>query len=202
MRKKSPRRQDGAQSNRVRIIGGQWRGSWLEFPSVAGLRPSSDRMRETLFNWLQPLLPGASCLDVCAGSGVLGFEAVSRGARHATLIDKDAAVVALLNAARQRFAAESEIEIVRQDAVHWLQQCETQFDLVFVDPPYDTGLYPALLQAMQAASIFHSHAHLFIEWGADQESPLSGLLDSGWELYRDMRTRHAQCALLRLTPSS
>ena len=105
--------------NQVRIIGGSWRGRKLLFPDVSGLRPTSDRIRETLFNWLMPRITGASCLDLYAGSGALGFEAASRGAARVIMVERDAAVVRALQANRDRLGA-AQVELVQQDAVAFL----------------------------------------------------------------------------------
>ncbi len=124
----------------VRIIAGLWRGRRLPVADVAGLRPSGDRVRETLFNWLQPRLPGARCLDLFAGTGALGFEAVSRGAAHATLIERDPRALAALRKAVEVLDAGDRIEIVAADALQWLSRTEARYDLIFVDPPFGSGL--------------------------------------------------------------
>ena len=122
------------RSNQVRIIAGQWRGRKLSFPDVTGLRPTSDRIRETVFNWLATSLPGASCLDLFAGSGALGFEAASRGATRVVMVDRNRDVVRALRDNRQRLSA-SMIKIVQQDAENYLSAADGQFDVVFLDPP-------------------------------------------------------------------
>jgi len=107
--------------NQLRIIGGRWRGRKLAFAPVPGLRPTPDRVRETLFNWLQPVISGASCLDLFAGSGALGIEAVSRGAAHCTLVEQDAQVVAVLRTQLERLGA-GEIELVQARSIDWLRR--------------------------------------------------------------------------------
>lgn len=123
----------------MRLIGGTWRSRRLEFPDTAGLRPTPDRVRETVFNWLVPYLPGAACLDLFAGSGAFGFEALSRGAARAVLVERDADVVAALRSNRDHLQAAG-AEIVRADAVDFLGGPARAFDIVFVDPPYGSGL--------------------------------------------------------------
>ncbi len=123
----------------VRIIGGRWRGTRIQVADRDGLRPSSDRVRETLFNWLAPRIVGARCLDLFAGSGVLGFEALSRGAAAATLIENDATLYAGLEALKGRLQA-STADIVLANSKRWLTNPPHPFDLVFVDPPFASNL--------------------------------------------------------------
>lgn len=176
----------------VRIIGGRWRGTRLAFPDVAGLRPSADRVRETLFNWLQPVLAGARVLDLFAGSGALGLESLSRGAREAVLVERDPAVVEALRAAVERLHAANEATIVRADALSFLQApLLGRFDIVFVDPPFDARLWLQVLASLPP-------------WLADDawlymESPVAEhiALDGGWTLHREGRTREVRHALYR-----
>ena len=127
--------------NRIRIIGGKWRRRKIEIASH-NIRPTPDRVRETLFGWLQPHLSGVRVLDLFAGSGVLGFEALSRGASHVTLVDCDStAIMAIRRTANLLSATESEFEIVHADALDWLRSKSSErWDIVFVDPPYDKHL--------------------------------------------------------------
>jgi 16S rRNA (guanine966-N2)-methyltransferase len=127
--------------NSVRIIGGEWRRRALRFPDAEGLRPTPDRVRETLFNWLGQDLSGRSCLDLFAGSGALGFEAASRGASRVVMVDRSAGVTAALRANAARLAA-GRVEIVRADAVEFASSraaAAPRFDVLFLDPPYNQG---------------------------------------------------------------
>ncbi|MDX1562679.1 MAG: 16S rRNA (guanine(966)-N(2))-methyltransferase RsmD [Gammaproteobacteria bacterium] len=134
----------------VRIIGGDWRRRQIPLPPVAGLRPTPDRVRETVFNWLMPMLPGASCLDLFAGSGALGLEALSRGARHAVFVEADP-ICADAIAERCR-ALDADAEIVRADVADYLSRPPRgRFDVVFVDPPYSASVEP-VLDALAALS--------------------------------------------------
>ena len=133
-----------AQRGRVRIIGGRWRSRLVEFPSREGLRPTPDRVRETLFNWLGQDLDGMSCLDLFAGSGALGFEAASRGAVRVVMIERDPASVAALQENRVRLGADA-VEIVRGEALAWIDATDRRFDVVFLDPPFRQNLLPAAL---------------------------------------------------------
>ncbi len=123
-------------SNQVRIIAGRWRGRKLSFPATSGLRPTPDRIRETLFNWLMPRLSGAVCLDLFAGSGALGFEAASRGAARVVMVERDAATNRLLRDSSTRLDA-LQVELMPQEAAGFLAGPVEAFDLVFLDPPFD-----------------------------------------------------------------
>ena len=125
----------------VRIIGGQWKRSKLPVADAPGLRPTPDRVRETLFNWLGQDLDGWRCLDAYAGSGALGFEAASRGASEVTLVERDPRLARGLKAVQQRLKAEA-VRIETADALAWMARCAPErFELVFVDPPFDAGLH-------------------------------------------------------------
>jgi len=128
---------------RVRIIAGEWRGRRIEIPEGTAVRPTPDRVRETVFNWLRDSLVGARCLDLFAGTGVLGFEALSRGAAEAWFVEQDAQLVeALRTTARQLRVAP---QIIRRDALAFLREPPAgHFDVVFLDPPYAAPLDPLL----------------------------------------------------------
>ena len=128
--------------NSVRIISGLWRRRVLRFPDAEGLRPTPDRVRETLFNWLGQDLSGRSCLDLFAGSGALGFEAASRGASHVVMVERSARTADALRANARMLEAAKRVEIVRADAVEFASSLETaarRFDVLFLDPPYNQG---------------------------------------------------------------
>jgi 16S rRNA (guanine966-N2)-methyltransferase len=147
----------------LRVIGGLWRGRRLAFPCVEGLRPTPDRIRETLFNWLQPRILQARCLDVCAGSGALGFEALSRGAQLSRLLEKHPQVAAALRDNAQRLGA-SHLQVVVQDALSYLQQQPAEpFDLVFLDPPFALALWQPLAEALTAHGWLAPGAWVYVE---------------------------------------
>ena len=128
--------------NSIRIIGGEWRRRVLRFPDSEGLRPTPDRVRETLFNWLGQDLTGLSCLDLFAGSGALGFEAASRGAANVTLVDQSPQVVAALRQNAGLLNAQNRLQVVQADAVKFASSRRgdgTRFDVLFMDPPYKKG---------------------------------------------------------------
>lgn len=126
--------------NRVRVIGGQWRSRLLRFPAAPALRPTPDRVRETLFNWLGQDLSGRACLDLFAGSGALGFEAASRGAHPAILVERDRRIAESLQATARTLQADGPegggVEVVRADALEFLRCDRRSYDVIFVDPPY------------------------------------------------------------------
>ena len=163
----APQRAHGV-ANRVRIIGGQYRRRLLDFPDAEGLRPTPDRVRETLFNWLGQDLPGWTCLDLFAGSGALGFEAASRGAARVVMIERDAKAIRALEHNRATLAA-SQLDILRVDALAWLANNREVFDLVFVDPPFDSGLAARVLPDL--ASHLKSGGHAYVEQGTEVIAP-------------------------------
>jgi 16S rRNA (guanine966-N2)-methyltransferase len=128
---------------RIRIIAGEWRGRCVEIPEGTAVRPTPDRVRETVFNWLRDTVVGARCLDLFAGTGVLGFEALSRGAAEAWFVEQDATLVGALRSAAEAFGAAP--QIVRRDALAFLREPPSaRFDVVFLDPPYTQPLEPLL----------------------------------------------------------
>jgi 16S rRNA (guanine966-N2)-methyltransferase len=131
-------------AGRVRIVGGRWRSRLIDVPARPDLRPTPDRVRETLFNWLGQRLDGCACLDLYAGSGALGFEAASRGAARVVMVESDRAVLAALRRSRERLGA-NEVEIVAGDALEVLARAGERFDVVFLDPPFRQNALPALL---------------------------------------------------------
>lgn len=181
-----------AEAGKIRIIGGRWRGTRLSVPASPGLRPSSDRARETLFNWLMPALPGARVVDVFAGTGALGLEAVSRGAASAVLVERDAALAQALRATVARLSAQPSVEVVQGDALAWLaRQAPASFDLAFVDPPFGAGLWQAALEALLPS--LAANAWVYVESPHDQ----APTLPPQWSLHREGRTREVRFALYR-----
>jgi 16S rRNA (guanine966-N2)-methyltransferase len=135
--------------NQVRIVGGLYRRRVLDFPSIEGLRPTSDRVKETLFNWLGQNLAGLSCLDLFSGSGALGFEACSRGARLVVCVEMNANAVRTLEKNKAILLAEG-MTIVKKDAFDYLKSSTTTFDVIFLDPPFALITMPFLLNLLAA----------------------------------------------------
>lgn len=150
------------QRGTVRIIGGKWRGRKLPIPEVKDLRPTPDRVRETLFNWLTPYIPGARCLDLFAGSGVLGFEALSRGASYVELVDQSTAVIAGLEQIQQTLKTDA-CRIYRANVPKQLHVPEKPFDIVFLDPPYAAKLLLPCCQYLESQLFLSTIAYLYLE---------------------------------------
>ncbi len=181
----------------LRIIGGQWRGRKLSFPALDGLRPTGDRIRETLFNWLAPRLPGAHCLDLFAGSGALGLEALSRGAGATVLLEKDRQAAQQLRDNLKLLGSE-QAKIVAEDSLQWLHQGPTEqaFDVVFLDPPFQHNLWQAAIDALEQYAWLAPEAAIYIESGRDtpyQTPP-------HWRLHRDKNAGQVTYRLYLLEP--
>lgn len=171
-------------SNRVRIIGGDWRSRVLDFPDLPDLRPTPDRVRETLFNWLQYQLPGARCLDLFAGSGVLGFEALSRGAASVVAFETQASAVRALRENAARLGA-SAYDLTQGSGIDWLEHGKPQsFDIVFLDPPFAAQLHETACRLLEARAWLGRGARIYIE----APVPLAGLhLPAAWQVLREKR---------------
>jgi 16S rRNA (guanine966-N2)-methyltransferase len=164
--------------SQVRIIGGRWRGRKLYFPPAPDLRPTADRVRETLFNWLAPVIVGTRCLDLFAGSGALGIEALSRGARELVLVEKGRQAHAALRENLARLGAQPG-EAVCAEAMEWLGGEASPFDVVFLDPPYGKGLLEPCCRLLEGGGWLARPAWVYLE--APTETELARL-PAGWEL--------------------
>jgi len=165
--------------NQVRIIAGTWRGRRLSFEPVPGLRPTPDRVRETLFNWLSPVIRGARCLDLYAGSGALGIEAASRGAAEVVLVDSDPQVVTVLRRQVETLGAR-QVRVVQADVLQWLAGMASAFDIVFLDPPFRTNLLASCMQQLEQHGWLADQALVYLE----AEKGLDIVLPDNWELLR------------------
>ncbi len=165
------------RAGQVRIIGGRWRGTRLSVADGEGLRPTPDRVRETLFNWLGPLVAGARCLDLFAGSGALGFEAVSRGAAGAILVERDGAAVERLRQGRERLGAE--LEVVHAAALEWLPTASGPFDIIFLDPPYGGDLLEKSVKLIHQHGLAAPGGRIYME----DDGP-HFVVPGGWSLIR------------------
>ena len=166
--------------NRLRIIGGEWRGRKLSFPDLPDLRPTPDRVRETLFNWLRDILPGARCLDLFTGSGALALEALSRGAEEVVMVDRNSAVVAQLHE-HIRHLQVSNARVIQTEALAFLQGTPRPFDVVFLDPPFQGGLLEPCLTRLTVTGWLAPTAWVYVE--ADRRTPLPPLPDD-WTVSR------------------
>jgi len=169
--------------NKIQIIGGKYRGRKIAFPNTPELRPTPSRIRETLFNWLAPFIVNARCLDLFAGSGVLGFEAISRGALSCTFIEKDRKSLAMLRENAKLLHADA-VEIWEKDALLWLKQLASTFDIVFLDPPYRTKLLSACFALFDEKDCLSENALIYFE--ADEPIELR-ILPTTWQLLREKK---------------
>ncbi|GAB6197103.1 16S rRNA (guanine(966)-N(2))-methyltransferase RsmD [Lysobacter xanthus] len=182
-------------TGKIRLIAGRWRGTRLDVPAVAGLRPTADRVRETVFNWLMPELPGAAVLDLFAGTGALGLEALSRGAAAAVLIERDPKLAAALRGTLGRLEGGGRGEVVQGDALAWLRASQGMFDVAFVDPPFAGALWPqvwpVLAPRLRPGALVHVESPLAVDPAPPER----------WSVHREGRTREVRYALLR-TPAT
>lgn len=192
--------------HQVRIIGGQWRGRKLQFPDLPQLRPSPDRVRETLFNWLQPVIPGARCLDLFAGSGVLGMEALSRGAQMVTLVDLDIRVIRSLQQNLDTLIAGDRPErarVIHQNVLEFLQGPAQPVDVVFLDPPYGMGLVSQCCALLEHHAWLREDARVYIE--AETRLGVPDLPET-WELLRSKTAGqvgyHLACRKAKISPGT
>jgi 16S rRNA (guanine966-N2)-methyltransferase len=170
------------KQRQVRIIGGRWRGRKLAFTPAEGLRPTGDRIRETLFNWLAPVIEGARCADLFAGSGALGLEALSRGAAHCDFVDTNSAALAQIAGHLRTLDAEHAGNCHRVTAQQFLQQAVLPYDIVFVDPPFKLQMVETVCALLAGSRLLTSNALVYVETAAT-EAALS--FPSGWSLRRD-----------------
>lgn len=175
-----------ARTNQVRIIGGEYRRRILTFPDVSGLRPTPDRVRETLFNWLGQRLHGLSCLDAFAGSGALGFEARSRGATRVVMLERDRQACAALHKNVQMLSL-SGVDVISADAMQFMAQPGELFDVIFLDPPFALDLMDAALNA--AATRLKSGGRIY----AEAAKPLT---PEGFSVLRQGRAGQSHFCLL------
>jgi 16S rRNA (guanine966-N2)-methyltransferase len=172
-----------AATGELRIIGGQWRSRKLRFPTLPGLRPTPDRVRETLFNWLAPIISGARCLDLFAGSGALGLEALSRGAANCFFIDNARSAADALRDNLQLLKS-TDGSVVQADGIHWLHNAPTSdtFHIVFLDPPFAADLLASCFDALIASKRLAAHCWIYIETARDTALPP---LPLGWQIHRE-----------------
>jgi 16S rRNA (guanine966-N2)-methyltransferase len=182
--------------HRVRIIGGRWRGRKLDFPAIDAIRPSPDRVRETLFNWLQHEIAGAHCLDLFAGSGALGFEALSRGAAHITFVDREPRIGRYLRETLQRLVC-TDADVVVADALGYLRSTPRACDVVFLDPPFASELLTRSVDLLRNGWL-KPKAWVYVE--CDEAATFS--MPAQWSSYRSGRAGQVGYHLLRVASDS
>jgi 16S rRNA (guanine966-N2)-methyltransferase len=171
----------GRNRNSVRIIGGAWRGRRVAFPDLPGLRPTPDRVRETLFNWLQHSLSSACCLDLFAGSGALGLEALSRGAREVVFVDQAPPAARNLQAQLMRLEALARAKIMEMGAARYLKTAPRAFDIVFMDPPFGKDALPQYVALLDAGGWVSNGSLVYLE---NEKSAGVPRLPPHWELLK------------------
>lgn len=189
------RRPPRGHTDSFRIIGGKFRGRRLGFPPLEGLRPTPDRVRQTLFDWLAPMIHGARCLDLFAGSGALGLEALSRGAAAVTFVEREPEALAVLRANLEALGVRAETCL--GDALSVLPTLQTdehgRYDVVFVDPPFDSDLRARTLEALAAQERIAAGGFVYVEGPADAAPPQP----AGFELHRSKCAGNVGFHLLR-----
>lgn len=180
---------------RIRVIGGTLRNSRIEVPDLPGLRPTSDRVRETLFNWLQPVIQGALCLDLFAGTGALGIEALSRGAAAVTFVEREPRLAAALKANLARLKVTG--DVVGDDADRWLGGVARPFDLVLLDPPFASGAWAGIARKLEDGGWLAPHAWIYVEAPRDADFALP----RNWLPHRQGQAGEVAYALYRRTPA-
>lgn len=181
-----------AQRQRLRIIGGRWRAIAIQFPPLAAIRPTPDRVRETLFNWLQGATLEARCLDLFAGSGALGLEALSRGASHVTFVEREPEAARMLRENLRRLNATG-AEVHLSEATAWLSRGPQPYDIVFLDPPFASKVLEVTLQQL-AVGWVSSRSYVYVECPADAQSPWR---EDQWRVHRSKRAGQVGYHLLR-----
>jgi 16S rRNA (guanine966-N2)-methyltransferase len=177
-------------NNQIRIIAGRFRGRKLSFASIEGLRPTSDRMRETLFNWLQNKIVGSLCLDLFSGSGAIGFEALSRDAKHVVMVDQSDQVIAQLKE-NQKVLEVDNASIIKINALDYLRRASETFDLIFIDPPFKDQLISECLAIIKEKNLLSENGFIYLE----DDRRLT--LDDAWEIHKEKRMGKATAYLIK-----
>jgi len=183
---------NNSKSNKVRIIAGKWKGRKLRFPDLPELRPTPDRVRETLFNWLAPIIQDATCLDLFAGSGALGFEALSRGAKKVVMIDESQEIIGQLQVNAEIIDAE-DLEF-HCGTVPKIVLTPQKFDIVFLDPPFKSGLLQASIDWLAQSEYLAKNAHIYIETHTELTPDM---LPKSWEVIRDKKAGQVRYYLIK-----
>ena len=169
--------------SQLRIIGGEWRGRKLSFHTRAGLRPTSDRVRETLFNWLAPTIVGADCLDLFSGSGALGLEALSRGANYCDFVESDQLAAASIQGNLRLLGDNSPRgHVTTTDALKFMDAAQRRWDVVFVDPPFDSGIGTRTLEYLASHDCLNHDSWIYFE---TRRSAPEAVPDSLYTLHRE-----------------
>lgn len=184
-----------AKTNSIRIIAGQWRGRRLPVLDIDGLRPSTDRVRETLFNWLMHDIASARCLDLFAGSGALGLECLSRGADSAVFIESDKRIASQLQQNLQTLNGLDRGDVVSQSAINFLRRPPARrFDLVFLDPPFDSDLLVQAMPLLEQNSWLADGALVYVEQSSNKDVELP---PQNWTIYKEGKAGYCRYTVYR-----
>jgi len=184
----------GSPPGRLRIVAGKWRSRLLPVADVAGLRPTAERIRETLFNWLSPTIMGARCLDLYSGTGALGIEALSRGAASVEFVENSPLATRMLRESLRALGATNAV-VHEADAAAFLESgCPAPFDTVFIDPPFATDNYEELCRLLASHGWLTKGAQVYLEQGSGQQVPE---LPRGWELLKEKTAGNVRYSLIR-----
>lgn len=183
------------QKGQIRIIGGEWRGRKIKVPNIPDLRPTPDRVRETLFNWLSTTIPGAYCLDAFAGSGALGFEALSRGAKHVVMVDASPEVISLLKEELLIFKSDR-ADIYRANIPQQLKIPEQKFDIVFLDPPFSQNILLPCCFYLEEHGFLADEAYIYLETGKTLEEHV---LPAHWKIVKSKKAGQVAYHLVQRT---
>lgn len=184
MARRSPSKRAPRETHRLRIVGGEWRSRHVPITTASGLRPTPDRVRETLFNWLAPRIEGSRCLDAFAGTGALGLEALSRGAAHVSFIDNDPAATAAIRDALDTLGGAERARVTTGDALA-PSAADGVFDIVFLDPPFVAHLHAPAIDTLRTR--LAPNARLYVEYPAAARPHIEQLLADGFEILRAKR---------------
>ena len=181
--------------NNVRVIGGKWRGRKISFPDAPALRPTPDRVKETLFNWLMYQTQDARCLDAYAGSGALGLEALSRGAKAVVFLEQHLPALTALRQTVTQFQAEATAHLVHTDALSWLSKNTPEpFDIVFLDPPFQENLWLPTLDLLKNRGWLHLNGVVYLEYPANLDMTATF---SGWQILKQKQMGIVKVTLLQ-----
>lgn len=183
------------RNGKIRIISGKWKGRRILVASQFNLRPTTSRIRETLFNWLDPVISGSVCLDCFAGSGALGLESLSRGAREVTFIDKNDICISVLNRTIQ-ILKEYNSKIIHSDCCYWLERSSNTYDIVFIDPPFQEKIvFIETIFLLEKYNHFKKEAWIYLETAKNVNFLRNYTIPNNWFLYRKMITKTILCCL-------
>ena len=181
------------QSGKIRIISGEYKGRILYFPAITGLRPTPERVRETLFNWIAPHISGSVCLDLFSGSGSLSFEALSRGAKNVQIIESNRTAARAIDKNIKILKCDR-AKVLNQDSSRYLSRCSIQFDIVFLDPPFNSSLLQTSIDLITKRNLLGNSGWIYTEHSAHNQPPQYPV---EWKTYRQSKAGDVRASLLQ-----